>query len=185
MNYHLGVATNFKKESTESVGTSLSTTKSITMTTKKKKATARVLRPFIALIRWWKRRKFYLVDHEESVPDNNEDPSTASTGQELDREAVQERSLEPSLPQTTYFRRQSSPQLGKIPMTRSLTVDSFQDSVESMDSLFESYWDPEDETSQVTTPVSNTGYQAQFLVEHLGFLCAQTQPREVEVVYKN
>ena len=68
---------------------------------------------------------------------------------------------------------------------RNRTTDSFQDSIESMDSLVESYWDPEDETSQATAIASNAlHYGDGFLLEHLNFLSVQTQPREVEAVYR-
>lgn len=67
----------------------------------------------------------------------------------------------------------------------SQTFDSCQDgteSIESMDSLDASY------ASMATTEASNarrTHRQDRFFLEHLDFLAANTQPREVEIVYKH
>ena len=69
------------------------------------------------------------------------------------------------------------------PFERNCTKDSFQGSLESMDSLVESYWDPEDETSQATAMISNAFQSKDFFVEHVGFLSVQAQPREVELIY--
>lgn len=65
-------------------------------------------------------------------------------------------------------------------------ADSIQGSLESMDSLVESYWDPEDELSQVTPLVSNFGRPPKsndFFTEHVDFLRVQTRPQQVEVVW--
>lgn len=151
------------------------------MFTKGKTPNKKGFRPFLGLVSWWKGRKFYFAQQEDL---DGEEETTRSEEKGVLREGT-ERGQQPSLPQTTYFNPPMKQQQLRHPLTRSLTVDSFQDSIESMDSVTESYWDPEDETSQTTAPASNTGYQTDFLVEHLGFLSAQTQPREVEVVYRN
>lgn len=63
-------------------------------------------------------------------------------------------------------------------------------SLESMDSLVESYWDPgdveEDSSSQIT-PVATNGhlYAPDFFTEHVHFLRVQTRPRKVEVVWSD
>lgn len=138
-------------------------------------------RPFLGLVSWWKGRRFYFAQQEDLDAEGEE--STRDDEKDgLSQEPESGRELR--LPQTTYFHPPVKQQQLRYPMTRSLTVDSFQDSIESMDSVAESNWDPEDETSQSTTPASNTGYKTDFLVEHLGFLSAQTQPREVEIVYR-
>jgi hypothetical protein len=140
---------------------------------KREKTKKRRFRPWLGLISWWKRRKFYFVQDDT-----------------VDEESMQTaRTPLLNLPQATYFNQglTRAPQQSMCARTRNFTVDSFQDSVESMDSLAESYWDPEDETSQATAVASNTGqgehHQTDFLVEHLNFLSVQTQPREVELVY--
>ena len=62
-------------------------------------------------------------------------------------------------------------------------------SLESMDSLVESYWDPddvEDDTSSQVTPIATNGYFAaapDFFAEHVHFLRVQTRPHKVEVVW--
>lgn len=68
--------------------------------------------------------------------------------------------------------------------TRNRTKDSFQGSLESIDSLAESYWDPEDDDiSQVVGNASATERSDDFFYEHMHFLKVQTQPRQVEVVW--
>jgi hypothetical protein len=61
-------------------------------------------------------------------------------------------------------------------------------SLESMDSLVESYWDPDDaddETSSQITPIATNGHLTapDFFTEHVHFLRVQTRPRKVEVVW--
>ena len=69
---------------------------------------------------------------------------------------------------------------------RSRTADSFQGSLESMDSLVESYWDPDDDEcteSQVTPIATNRIHTLDFLNEHVEFMTDKTQARQVEVVW--
>jgi hypothetical protein len=51
-----------------------------------------------------------------------------------------------------------------------------------MDSVMDSYWDPDDQTSQITERVNNVQGDV-FLIEHLNFLSVSTQPQDVEVMY--
>lgn len=87
----------------------------------------------------------------------------------------------PPTPLPTSFARQSSVPFAD-PFFRRRTKDSFQGSLESIDSLIESYWDPGEEDGSLATPVAaNT---AHILEEHVDFLKVQTQPRSVEVVFE-
>lgn len=65
------------------------------------------------------------------------------------------------------------------------TTDSHSGSLESMDSLVSSQWDPEDDASTMTPLVTNIMNPTNdtFFVEHVRFLQIQTQPRKVEEVY--
>lgn len=63
-------------------------------------------------------------------------------------------------------------------------------SLESMDSLAESYWDPdddEDDTSSQVTPIAANGGHPDdvpdFFAEHVNFLRVQTRPRKVEEIW--
>lgn len=141
-------------------------------------------RPLLGLISWWKGRRFYFAQQEEYEEEDGED-SASSEGKDGRGRGPEQASRSTSDPNSTLFQRSTTQEQLHFHLVRTLTIDSFQDSIESMDSLTGSYWDPADETSQTTTPASNTGYQTDFLVEHLGFLSAQTQPREVEVVYRS
>ncbi|CAB9498635.1 expressed unknown protein [Seminavis robusta] len=64
--------------------------------------------------------------------------------------------------------------------------DSVSGSLESLDSLVSSQWDPEDDASTTTPLVTNISQTTDaFFVEHVKFLQIQTQPRKVEEVYHN
>jgi len=68
---------------------------------------------------------------------------------------------------------------------RRRTKDSFQGSLESIDSLVESYWDPEEDASLATPVATNIIQSLDFLEEHVDFLTVQTQPRSVELVWES
>jgi hypothetical protein len=69
---------------------------------------------------------------------------------------------------------------------RNGAADSISGSLESMDSLVSSQWDPEDDASTITPLVTNTHpTDDAFFVEHVRFLQIQTQPRKVEEVYRD
>ena len=89
----------------------------------------------------------------------------------------------PSTTIPTPFVRQPSLSVPD-PFLRRRTKDSFQGSLESIDSLIESYWDPEDDASLATPVATNTVQSVDFLEEHVDFLKVQTQPRSVEVVWE-
>jgi len=152
------------------------------MVYKGNKKNKQTFRPLLGLVTWWKGRKFYFAQQEDLGDDDDEESAPSNDKNNIHREP--EQAPRARLPRPN-FNGTPMQQPCRNPLTQSLATASFEDSIESMDSLAESYWEPEDETSQTTTPASNTGYQPDFLVEHLGFLNAQTQPREVEVVYRN
>lgn len=67
---------------------------------------------------------------------------------------------------------------------RNRTTESYTGSIESLDSLVESYWDPEEDVSLETPVATNSGQQnIDLLNEHVDFLRAQTQPRQVETIW--
>lgn len=137
------------------------------MTPKGNKTGKKVFRPILGLVSWWKGRRYYFATHdfasdEKSTTSGNNRSGHASSQLCIDRQPDQQKI--------------------QLTVSRAFTVDSLQDSSESMHSVINSYLDPGDETSQKTTPASNTGYKADFMNEHLGFLGSQTQPREVEIV---
>jgi hypothetical protein len=88
----------------------------------------------------------------------------------------------PSIPKTLPFPNKYLPEA----LSRRRTKDSFQGSLaslESIDSLVESYWDPEEDCSLATPIATNRLQSMDFLDEHVDFLRVQTQPRSVEVVW--
>lgn len=60
------------------------------------------------------------------------------------------------------------------PRQRSRSADSYQGSLESMDSLADSYWDPENESSSVVSMIDEP---ATCLIEHMDFLRVKTNSR--------
>jgi len=132
-------------------------------------------RLFSVVRRIWKRRSGYTTQRNDDTVDSaHSHPSNASN---------ESRNLK--LPQETYFTSKAKNSWTSLP--RNWDMDSFQESIESMDSLVASCWDPEDELSQATAVMSNKRsegmHQTSFLEQHLSFLSSQTQPREVELVY--
>ena len=138
-------------------------------------------RPFSSIVSWWKRRNFYVVQDDRLL----DDESIAADEHQVLLNDVTTTSSVTSLPSTQFTNDPKvSATLPSLPsFRRNLAEDSLEDSLESMDSLVGSNWDPEDETSEVTTIASNTHQPIDFFVEHLTFLSVQTQPREVELVY--
>ena len=135
----------------------------------------RGFRPFAGLVSWWKRRRFYVaqnntLDEESATISDHQDSLDASN--ETDN-------VSESVPSAAIFHPGFVPQLNRQgPFSRSRTIDSFQGSLESMDSLVESYWDPDDDMSQTTEVASNSFRPLDFFCQHLSFL-TQTQPRQV------
>lgn len=137
--------------------------------------------PLLALVSWWKRRKFYvaqqnMLDDEASMLSERKNPIEEKKG-------ITPPMMEQAITATHHG---SVPQnCTSYPLTRNRTIDSFQDSIMSMDSLVESYWDPDldDEMSQTATVLICNKAQDDFLKAHINFLSIQTQPREVEIVY--
>jgi len=64
------------------------------------------------------------------------------------------------------------------PFVRTPTMNSLQDSIESMDSITESRCTLCDD--EISEPLE---LGSEFLMEHLNFLSQSTQPQEVELVY--
>ncbi|KAG7346496.1 hypothetical protein IV203_005564 [Nitzschia inconspicua] len=155
----------------------------------------RKFRLIAALRSWWKRRRFqYLVEDEthaelgdrvEVKVDGHADTSTGddhndtSTGPNAPNAA----SNSMDTPLTMYFITHTSNRRKLYPFQRASTLDSFQDSIESLDSVMDSHWDPDDNsTSQITARITNC-HGDTYLMEHLNFLSVSTQPQEVELMY--
>lgn len=69
------------------------------------------------------------------------------------------------------------------PLVRSRTADSFQGSLESMDSLVESYWDPQEDDDGSEASADNLMESSDFLEEHIDFLRLKTRAKKVKVVW--
>ena len=130
-------------------------------------------RPISGLVSWWKGRQFYFATHDCAYDER----STASADLEF-------RKSWKVVGQNLRGTPDSLGQKDQMSLEKTFTFDdsSLQDSIESMDSITASYWEQVDELSQATAPASNTAYKPDFLIEHLGFLSSQTQPRKVEIV---
>jgi hypothetical protein len=146
---------------------------------------------------WWKRRSFYIVQDgsqeesqngvdvtiEESF-DEEQNPEAKEPDWDMTVEDTHATVQTPLAPSYVSAMRTTGTPPGASPFTRNRTKDSFQGSIESIDSLAESHWDPEDDSSQVTPIANNVAQPIDFFSEHVDFLRVQTQPRKVEVVWK-
>lgn len=152
---------------------------------------------------WWKKKSFYVVQADSSgedardrtmMEDSGDDDS--STGgfdtQSTTNEVIDRVAPLIDVPRSTVHREtrtykqkavnRDPPVRQTSRLARNSTRDSLQGSLESLDSLAESCWDPDDD-SQVTPVAGNVVQQEDFFSEHVHFLRVQTQPRQVEIVW--
>ena len=132
--------------------------------------------PFFILRSWWKRRRFqYLVHVDTQEECNMEEYRGGGIKTSTELCAATEKAFIPPL--ALYFEAIKSNAISDS-FASTPTINSFQDSIESMDSIIDSRCiRSEDKTSQ---PV---GFTDTFLMEHLSFLSQSTLPQEVELVY--
>lgn len=138
----------------------------------------RTFRPFFKLRTWWKRRRFQYLAQVDTNEDHTKDEE--DNVDEGDDEVTS--AADAFLPHALYFNVQEPSDRRPYPLVRTRTDESFQDSIESMDSLVDSMWDV-DETSQATEVATNVRHD-QFLMEHLTFLSESTRPQEVDLMYE-
>jgi hypothetical protein len=135
--------------------------------------------PFFKIRSWWKRRRFQYLVHV----DTRDEQSTKERKGEIEiGDSTTEEVFDP--PIELYFNEQQPTRNNTLSFVSSTPTDSFQDSIESMDSVVDShYLHPEDEYSQ---PVAFATYVHldPFLMAHINFLSQSTQPQEVELVYR-
>jgi hypothetical protein len=157
---------------------------------------------FTGIANWWKRRNFYIVQDgsqeesqngvdvtmeesfdSEQAPEAKEPSHYQDQDWDMTVEDTTATIQTPLAPSYVAAMRAIGAPPGPSPFTRNRTKDSFQGSLESIDSLAESHWDPEDDSSQVTPIANNVAQPIDFFSEHVDFLRVQTQPRKVEVVW--
>jgi hypothetical protein len=138
------------------------------------------------LLMCWKRRRFQYLEEDET----REDPIIEDRLEpevEPSSNPIVERSSNGPLdtPLAPCCSAQSSGNEKMHPVQLTSSLDSFQESIESMDSLSGSDYNQDDNsTSQATARVSNCHGET-YLMEHLHFLSVSTQPQEVELMYDN
>lgn len=144
-----------------------------------------MFKPFSALRSWWKRRRFQYLLEAGSHDEFEKGKIDFDIEPEIFEETVKDNKMSPEplvTPLALYFNAQPPGHRESYPFQRSKTSNSFQDSIESMDSVMDSHWDPDDEdTSQ-----ANEGHKSPgdaYLLEHLNFLSISTQPQEVELMH--
>ena len=143
-------------------------------------------KPFSALRSWWKRRRFQHLHEAETHGDSEKERDDVDREPEMTEETVKDNnvSTEPlQTPLALYFNAQPPRVRNVYPFQRSKTADSFQDSIESMDSVVDSHWDPDDEDTSQATERHRNGEA--YLLQHLNFLAVSTQPQEVELMHGN
>jgi len=135
------------------------------METKDNDNRKRRFNPFDNLRTWWKRRRFQYLVHvnvtEERVVEE------CRVGTDIRNECG-----------TKYPESFILPLAPHLEDKISIGVNSFHDSIESMDSIVDSHHTYSEEE------VSESGeFVDEFLMEHLNFLSHSTQLQEVELVY--
>ena len=156
-------------------------------------------RSFLGISSWWKGRNFYFPQPEELDDTSTRAETKSSIRQQLPPHVSASTAASTDVghgtltsltdwavplpqPQT---QRQQQQQYRRYPYTRTQSFDSLHDSIESLDSVAESYGDLDDDISEATASVvPDMEYETDFLLEHLGFLTAHTQPRPFQVVYR-
>lgn len=132
-------------------------------------------KPFFTLRTWWKCRRFQYLVHvnapEECIMKEYTGRKEKGTAFDI---AASGTSITPF---ALHLEAKVSSEISES-FLKNPTANSFQDSIESMDSIIDSYCThSEDETHE------DLGFVDQFLMEHLNFLSQSTQPQEVELVY--
>ena len=123
------------------------------------------------LLLWWKRNRFQYLTQADTHEEPLKQQSTMQASNETtDLEDPRSKPSKPTeslgTPLSVYFNEQSSNHQKSYSFTRTPTVESFQDALEDMDSVMNSHWDPDDETSQITERINNVHGDV-FLLEHL------------------
>lgn len=151
----------------------------------------RKFKPFAALMSWWKRRRFRYLEEDVAlsvlVEGNTELDMHEHVG--ISTKNTETSTLSPgsaATPLALYFDTQESPKRPKkYPFQRSSTLFSLQNSIESMDSVVDSHWDPDDTSMSQAHTKSIKCHGDSYLMEHLHFLSISTQPQEVDLMYDN
>ena len=125
----------------------------------------RRFKPFGSLRSWWKRRRLQYLLYV-NVPEER-------IGERCREKTEISESFRIGAPESFI-----APLAFHLEDKISFGVNSFHDSIESMDSIIGShYTHSEEEVSE------STEFVEEFLMEHLNFLSQSTQPQEVELVY--
>ena len=153
---------------------------------------------------WWQRRRYHAVFAEEMKQQQEEAIHrnrnvVSNTEPQDDDTLIISNQEEPCVSERLIFSSRIMLPRSSLPARRIHTGNSF-DSIESLDSLVDSYWDAEDTESQSTVLVTNKNKKkdgsklvpeeqsyrrVDAFQQHLSFLTTNVQPREVEVVYHN
>ena len=135
--------------------------------------------PFFRIRSWWKRRRFQYVVHV----DTQDEQSTKKRRGEIEiGDSTTEEVFDP--PIEHYFNEQQPTGNNTYSFMSSTPTDSFQDSIESMDSVVDyHYHPPEDECSQPIAFATNVHLDP-FLIAHINFLSQSTPLQEVDLVYR-
>jgi hypothetical protein len=123
-------------------------------------------------------------DKESNIETEEQEPSSVRSSSPESMDGI---STEPFF-SATEPSPLTTPPRAALPFVRHRSNDSFQGSLESLDSLVESYWDPEDDGSMSTPVATNMASAArsmEFFAEHVHFLRVQTKPRKVEIVWSS
>jgi len=132
----------------------------------------RTFRPMLGLVSWWKGRNYYFATEDFACEERSIRTRKEGNG-------------EPAPSQLSIdYMVVTQDGLQQQPRNRLRKFNPRKDSMKRKDAVSSSFWELGDEISQITTPVSNTGYKPEFMVEHLGSQSGKVQPHEVEIVLR-
>jgi len=140
-------------------------------------------KPFLNLLSWWKGRRFRYLVHVDTEEEQSIEERRGEVGPISSLDFTKEEEEEVVPPIERYAKAQKS--TGSTFPFMCTAIDSFQDSIESMDSVVDShYLHPEDTSSQSMVFTNNAHHLDPFLKAHIDFLSQSTQPQEVELMYR-
>lgn len=134
-------------------------------------------KPLFYLLSWWKERRFQYLVHVDTQEEQSMEERRGKVGPTSGLDFTMEEQEEVVSPIELYAKAR------KFPFVRT-PIDSFQDSIESVDSIVDSYYLHSEGTSSQSMVFINNAHLDPFLKAHIDFLSQSTQPQEVELVYR-
>ena len=135
----------------------------------------RRFKPFFNLRTWWKSRRFQYLIHVNAPEESVAKECRRRT--DKDSEYGSAATSDTNRPLAHYLETNNTTEISEL-LLKSPAVNSFHDSIDSLDSVVNSQCTDSEENIPETA-----GSVDKFLMEHLDFLSQSTSAQEVELVY--